>query len=191
MRKRIYKNTIATLILFGSLGLSAQKKFNLEREEISLNLAGKTLSGYQTTFDFSNEEVRKGWWRYAKQFGNPLDMRTYYEVKIPAETTDGNIDLVIYSETSQKNGTILFKVGLEDVRYKMQVEELIQDFKKGVYIQYYLGELKIKELEAEKLGNKYVSTSSNQDKERLLDHLNAKKEEMELLKKEIRKVDEK
>ncbi len=157
--------------------------------ETSLGLEGKILTGYVSSFDFSREEVRRGWWKYARQFGNPIDMREFYKVKIPSTTTDGNVDLTIYSQTLADASATKFKIGLEEKKYKVQVEELLKDFKKDFYIQHYLGELKLKELEAEKYSSQYESALDDEDKSEALNNLNSKREEIERLKEEIRKVE--
>ncbi len=167
----------------------AQKKFDLSVNGIIFNIDGKKLVGYESSFDFTKEEVRKGWWRYVRSFGSPVDMRTYYLVKIPAQSTDGNVDLNIYAQTTGEKGPAKFKIGIEDKKYKVQVEELIKVFKKDFYIQYYLAKLKVKEEEAERIANDYASTSIDTEKEKLLTALNKKKEQVDWLKEEIRKIE--
>lgn len=170
------------------MAVNGQKKFDLIVNETSLELEEKILTGYASMFDFTREEVRKGWWKYARQFGNPVDMREYYKVKIPSQTTDGNVDLTIFAQTLGEGGTVTFKIGLEEKKYKVQVEELLKVFKKDLYIQYYLAELKLKELEAEKYTSQYESALDD-EKYSILDSLTSKKREIELLKDEIRKLE--
>jgi len=124
-----------------------------------------------------------------KQNGSPLDMRTYYQVKIPSETNDGNVDLTIYSQTVEEGGKIIFKIGLEEKKYKVQVEELIKIFKKNLYIQFYLAELKLCELEAESIASEYASAVLDSKKDELLNVLTVKREVVEKLKEEVRKVE--
>lgn len=178
------------IILFGLLQVNGQKRFELSVAGTSLDLEGKSVVGFVSEFDFTKEQVRRGWWKYARQFGNPSDMRTYYEVKIPAGATDGNVDLVIYTQTLAEAGKTLFKLGLKEEKYKAQAEELIKVFKKDFYIQFYLAELKLKELEAEKFSSQYESAVEEEEKSDALTLLNGKKEEIEFLKEEIRKVEQ-
>ncbi|MEP1095331.1 MAG: hypothetical protein ABJG78_09495, partial [Cyclobacteriaceae bacterium] len=63
-------------------------------------------------------------------------------------------------------------------------------FKKDFYIQFYLDELKLKELEAEKYSSQYESALQDEEKSVALTLLNSTKQEMELLKEEIRKVEQ-
>ncbi len=174
--------------MFSCFLISGQKKFDLGLEATSFEAEGKTLTGYSSSFDFTRDEVRKGWWRYARKFGSPLDMRTYYKVKIPSETTDGNIDLWIYTQTINEAGVVTFHVGLEESKYKVQVEELLREFKKSHYIQFYLDELKLRELEAERLSSAYESALLDEEKEKALTDLKSKQNEIEKLKGEIRVI---
>jgi hypothetical protein len=190
MRIKVIKNTLLCIILFGASNLNAQKAFDLEVKDTSLNLDGKSVVGYLTEFDFTREEVRKGWWKYARQFGSPLDMRTYYLVKISSETTDGNVDLSIYSQALEEGGKAFFKLGVEEEKYKVQVEELIKVFKKDFYIKFYLAELSLKEVEAEKYSGQFASAVLGEEKSEALNALNLLREEIEWLKEEIRKVEE-
>lgn len=175
--------------MFGFLSVSGQKRFDLAVKGASLDLDGKGLAGFASEFDFTREEVRKGWWKYARQFGSPLDMRTYYKVTIPATATDGNVDLLVFTQTIEEGGKTQFMIGLKEEKYKAQAEELLRVFKKDFYIQFYLGELKLRELEAEKYADQYESALLEGEKFAALTLLNTTKQEMELLKEEIRKVD--
>lgn len=189
MRKTVYKNTLFIVLLFAFGAGEAQKKFDLSVNGIVFNIDGKKLNGYETSFDFDREEVRKGWWRYVRAFGTPMDMRSYYLAKIPAQSTDGNIDLTIYAQTKGETVPVEFKIGIESDKYKAQVEELIKVFKKDFYIQYYLAKLRVKEQEAGRIASEYASSESDVDKEKLLTTLNAKKEQVDWLKEEIRKIE--
>lgn len=176
--------------MFGLIQLNAQKKFDLDVESSTLDLDGKSLTGYSSSFDFTREETRNGWWKYARQFGSPLDMRTYYRVKIPSETTDGNVDLVIFTQAIEQNGQTVFSMGIEEEKYKIQVEELLKVFKREFYIQYYLDQLKLKENEATNYSEQYADTSITDEKDKILTQLNTAREAVERLKEEIRKVEE-
>ena len=155
----------------------------------SLDLESKSVVGFGTEFDFTKEQVRRGWWKYARQFGNPSDMRTYYEVTIPADATDGNVNLVIYTQTLVEGKTI-FKLGLKEEKYKSQAKELMRVFKKDFYIQFYLEQLKTKELEAQKFSSQYESAVGEEEKSAALILLDAKRDEIEFLKEEIRKIEQ-
>lgn len=156
---------------------------------MEFEVAGQTVTGFQTTFDFGREEVRRGWWKYAKQFGNPLDMRSYYQVRIPAETTDGNLDLTIYSQTLLEESKIVFKLGLEDKKYKPQLEQLLVDFKRDFYIQHYLNEIHLVELSSARLSDEYAASSTSSNKDELLRDLQSKQAEIARLKGEIKVIE--
>ncbi|MEP1095045.1 MAG: hypothetical protein ABJG78_08030, partial [Cyclobacteriaceae bacterium] len=125
MRIKVYKNTLLAIILFGFLQVTGQKRFDLAIKSTSIDLDEKGLAGFGSEFDFTRDEVRKGWWKYARQFGNPLDMRTYYEVTIPAAASDGNVDLLVFAQTIEEGGKTLFKIGLKEEKYKSQAKELL------------------------------------------------------------------
>ncbi|MEP5611852.1 MAG: hypothetical protein ABJP45_06355 [Cyclobacteriaceae bacterium] len=191
MRIKIYKNTLLAVILFGFLQVNGQKRFDLTINGTSLDLDGESLTGFGSEFDFTRDEVRKGWWKYARQFGSPLDMRTYYEVTIPAAASDGNVDLLVFAQTIEEGGKTLFKIGLKEEKYKTQAKELLRVFKKDFYIQFYLAELKLKELAAQKYSSQYETALQEEEKSAALTLLNSTKQEMEFLKEEIRKVEQK
>ncbi|MEO1255432.1 MAG: hypothetical protein AAFY41_11190, partial [Bacteroidota bacterium] len=135
MEIRFYKHTLSYVLLFISLLTFAQKRYDTSTSEAKITLEGKDLVGYETTFDFAREEVRKGWWKYAKAFGNPLNMKSYYKVTIPSETNEGNVDLEVYTQSiAGESGGTSFFLGLENEKYQQQALALIADFKKKFYI---------------------------------------------------------
>ena len=175
--------------MFSTGSTIGQKKFDLSLKGGSLEIGGVSLTGYQTQFDFAREEVRKGWWKYARQFGNPLDMRTHYEVTVPSDHTDGNIDLKIYAQSVDGAEGSIFNVGIESEKYKVQVEELLKEFKRHFYIQYYVEEIKLKDLEAAGLSRKYESAKLDEDKQTALNDLNAVQREVDRLRKVIKMIE--
>lgn len=155
-----------TLILFFLFSLSdafSQKKFDLHFQEKRETINGKSIIGYSTTFDFLRSEVRRGWWKFSKKFGSPLDMRTYYELKIPAELNDGNIDLIIYSVSTEDGYDTQFFLGVASSNFRDQVASILHDFKKSFYLDYYLDELKSKENHASYLSNRYDKEIENRE----------------------------
>lgn len=169
--------------------LFSQKKFDLNQKEVSFDVDGKTLQGIQTAFDFGRDEVRKGWWRYAKRFGTPLDMRSHYLITIPSEATDGNVDLKIYSKTFLDQNTIRFNIGLESKQYQSQLKELLFQFKRDFYIRYYLNEIHFVRLSAVRISEEYATEANNRKKNQLLKQLKTKQSTIEKLKDEIKTIE--
>ena len=131
--------TIVFAILLAAPTVLAQKEYHLKLSTAQLEIEGETLEGFQTDFDFLRESVRYGWWKYAKSFGSPTDMREYYMVKIPYDRTDGNQDILIYTQTVENGDKADFLIAAREYTYKEQVKEILLDFKRSFHIDYYVG----------------------------------------------------
>ena len=177
------------MLLFATGVTLGQTNFNTKTTSTQVSLEGKTISGYKTEFDFGREEVRKGWWKYAREFGSPLNMRTHYKVTIPSETNDGNVDLLIFTQTTAGDGGTTFFLGLENDTYKDQALSLLIDFKKNFYINELLNEIEQKQTEAQSLCKKYEAAILETEKKKLLDKLLKIEEEVERLIGEVRGVE--
>lgn len=175
--------------MFISFSTFGQKSFDTKAAPAQLSLEGKTLNGYKTTFDFGWEKVRRGWWEYAREFSSPLNMKTYYKVTIPSETTDGNVDLVIFTQTTDGNGGTEFFLGLENEKYKKQALTMILDFKKGFYIDDLVEQIEDKQKKADDLSNEYRDAVMETEKQQILNQLNKLEEEIEQLKAEIKSIE--
>ncbi len=176
--------------MFGITLSFAQKKYEAKAGASSVILEGKTLNGYKTAFDFNWEEVRKGWWQYARKFGTPLNMKSYYKVTIPSETTDGNIDLEIFTQSAEgAKGKTDFFLGLENEKYKDQALAMILDFKKEFYIGDLVSQIEKKQKKADRLSDQYRDAVLETKKEELLNQLNEIEKEIEQLKAEIKSIE--
>ena len=167
----------------------AQKKYAPDAHSSQLTLEGKALAGYSSAFDFSREEVRKGWWKYAREFGSPLNMKDYYKVTIPSETTDGNVDLEIFTQTTAGEGGTLFFLGLENTKYKEQALTMLQDFKKKFYISDLLSRIDEKLDASFDLSKAYRDEILDDRKKELLRQITQLEKEVEVLKQEIRTIE--
>ena len=175
--------------MFIGFGVFGQKKFDIETIKSETTLEGKELTGYLSAFDFDRESVRKGWWKYSRDFGLPLNMKEYYKVTIPANITDGNVDLVIYSQTEVVQDGVNFFLGLEDDKYDKQAYNLLVDFKKSFYISRLIQKIADKEVQAKKLGNAYNDAFLDSERKNILDNLLRVKSEIEELKEDIRVIE--
>lgn len=177
--------------MFAFTAAISQKNFNSAFEKTSFVIEGKTLAGYKTYFDFSREQVRKGWWKYSREFGSPLDMRKYYKVIIPASTNEGNVDLMIYAISTEVGENCSFFLGVEKKQYESQAAKLVRDFKKQFYIDYYLRLIEKKQEEAKQLSNEYDGKKGKRKKKLILDALDEKRAEIDILKGAIKEIERK
>lgn len=185
----IARHTLSLLFLFAFTAVISQKKFNAKFEKTSFVIESKTLSGYKTLFDFSREDVRKGWWKYSREFGSPLDMRKYYKVIIPAATNEGNVDLAIYAVSTEVGNDCSFFLGVENMQYVSQAAKLVKDFKKQFYIDFYLNQIEKKQEDAEDLSEEYDGKKGRRKKKLILDALNEKRAEIDQLKGVIKGIE--
>lgn len=167
----------------------SQKKYVPKATSAQLSLEGKTLKGYSTNFDFGREEVRRGWWEYARAFGAPLNMKSYYKVTVPAQVNDGNVDIEIFTQTTDEKGGAEFFLGVENEKYNEQAQAMILDFKKEFYIKALVEQIEEKQQKADDLSAAYRDAVLETRKQELLDQITAKEEEIERLKQEIKKIE--
>lgn len=189
MRNFFYKQTLTTLLLFAAISVWSQKKFDNQITAASKSLEGKSLSGYSTQFDFDRESVRRGWWEYSREFGSPLNMKTYYKVKIPSTANEGNVDILIFTQTEAGTSGVVFFLGVESDQFKDQAKSLLQDFKKSFYIDDLLSQINDKQKSAKSLSDEYEDTVLDTKREELLSQITVLKDEIEKLKSEIRKIE--
>ncbi len=175
------------MFVFGAL--FSQKKYDSKAVSAQISLESKTLKGYKTSFDFSWENVRRGWWRYAREFGTPLNMKTYYKVTIPSSTTDGNVDLEIFTQTTDVNGGSEFFLGLENEKYKAQALALILDFKKKYYIDVLVATIDLNLEKADDMGDQYRGAATEKEKQELLKQMTELEKENEQLKEWIKEIE--
>ncbi|MCP4460033.1 MAG: hypothetical protein GY816_18720 [Cytophagales bacterium] len=129
------------LVLF-SLRIYSQS-FDKKITSDNLKLPNKEVAGYSTSFDFSQEKVLLGWWKYAKKFALPKNMRTHYEVTIPA--TENARSVVIFTQASGETKPTTFKLGIktgdmskeEKQKYSKQAKAMLLDFKRWYYLRNY------------------------------------------------------
>jgi len=175
------KHKLIILFLFSSTLSFSQKKFDLKISEENRSIMGNKTSGFTSYFDFTRDEVRKEWWRFAKQFGNPLDMRDYYQVKIPANINDGNIDMLVFTQSTEEDSGTDFFIGIEKQDYLEQIKYLLIAFKKRLYLNHYLSEIALVELKIEELSIAYSDQRLPSTLEEIIKHQN----QIEKMKTEI------
>ena len=182
MKSLLNKQTIVIYFLFASLAVFSQETYEKSIEEISFTLEEKAIGGYTTSFSFSREEVRRGWWEYSRKFGTPINMKNYYKVKIPSDYTDGNVDLLIYSKTDASSSGVSFFLGVEEVDFKDQVKSLILDFKKDFHIKLLNKKIATQQKKAIKFSESYQSPVLADERDTIL----RKIQELEILIAQLR-----
>lgn len=189
MIRKVYMHTLCLLLLFASGALFAQKKYDTKTESSSKSLEGKSLSGFTTVFGYDRADVRKAWWKYARAFGTPLDMRSYYKVTIPSESTDGNVDLELFTQSSGEGKVATFFLGVENSKYKEQAKLLLLDFKKMFYIQQVVNEIEGKQAEADELGKAYKKNAAKKERQKVLRKTKELEKQIEELKRQIKEIE--
>ncbi|WP_424962923.1 hypothetical protein [Ekhidna sp.] len=189
MDKFVYKHTLGYLFLFTMLVSFSQKKYVPKATAAQLSLEGKALKGYTTNFDFGWEEVRRGWWEYARAFGAPLNMKTYYKVTVPSQVNDGNVDIEIFTQTTDGNGGSDFFLGVENEKYNEQALAMILDFKKEFYINHMVEQIEKKQEKADDLCDEYRDAVLETRKQELLSQITAIEQEIEGLRQRIKTIE--
>jgi len=130
-----------SLILF-SLTLRSQS-FDKKISSDKLKLPNEELAGFSTSFDFSQKKTQLAWWKYAKKFALPKNMRTHYEVTIPA--TENARSMVIFTQSLGESKPTTFKLGIktgdmskeEKQKYSKQAKAMLLDFLRWYYLRFY------------------------------------------------------
>lgn len=178
-------------LLFAHVRVNAQH-FDTEVQSADRTLEGLSLSGFVSEFRYSKSEVRKGWWDYARNFGNPTNMRSYYKVKVPGNTEKGTKDVIVYTQTTENAGnSVTFFLGLDTKgdTLQQQAAAMLVDFKRLFYIQALLSVIDAKEEQAAKLARSYGEAIMGSEREILLNKIALISREVEEIKVEIRGVE--
>lgn len=140
------------LFLISSGGVCAQS-YSAGIEEARLTIESNLYQGFKTFLDFDYEEVRKGWWRFAREFGKPVNMRKYYETTLVHEDM-ANVTLISKSLKYGKGCMFYLTLkndgipaGLEK-EYLSQIKTLLSEFKQEYYRSFLEEELQTLEKQA-------------------------------------------
>lgn len=125
------------------MAFSVAQSFDSKITNATLQIGEGALPGFKTQFDFPPQNVEKGWWKYAKKFALPKNMRSHYEVTIPA--TNDSRSVVIYTTKEKSGNGTLFSLGLkqegmseeEKTKFSGQARALLLDFKRWYYLREY------------------------------------------------------
>lgn len=174
---------------------SFSQKFYPEITSERYTIAGSSRQGYSTLFDFEARTVRKGWWKFSKQFARPLNMKSYYQVTIPREMNNGNVDLILLSKSMKAGNYSKFFICLEDEQIaasdatalRKQVLQLLQQFKQTFYLERLEKELAKAEAKAARESKKADRTSGS-GREKALQELTSLEMELDRIKAEIKLI---
>lgn len=137
-----------TLSLFFLSLLVLGQSFDKKIVSNKLELPNEEIAGYSTSFDFSQDKIQLAWWKYARKFAFPKNLRTHYEVTIPA--TENVRSVVIFTQSIGEFKPTTFKLGIkigdlskeEKQKYSKQAKAMLLDFKRWYYLRYYEEQLK-------------------------------------------------
>ena len=188
MKCSIIKQTIVLTFLFSSTLTYGQGTYTNSIQESATTLEEKAIGGYVTDFDFSREQLRRGWWEYSRKFGSPINMKTYYKVKIPSDYTDGDVDLLIYTKTEAADQGVTFFLGVAETEFREQAKNLLIDFKRDFYIKSLIRKVESKQKEAIQLSESYHANPVFDERTKILSRLLEMEKSIETLKEEIKEI---
>lgn len=118
------------------------------------------LSGFATTFNVPQSEVKNAWWKYIKKRAIIFNNITHYDLKIPADD-EGNTDIFFISqliEDTVKNVTTLkiaLKEEVDNQDLQKQMKWLLEDFKSVYFASSIQKEVDVNEKKAKKLSKEF------------------------------------
>ena len=125
----------------------------------SLSLPSGEIKGFSTFFDFDEKKVERGWWKYAKKFAIPKNMRTHYQITIPA--TEDSRFVIIFTQKEARDLGTTFKLGLDTSplsdkeKYQDQAKSILLDYKRWYYLRHFEEQLKALEKAISKKGRNW------------------------------------
>lgn len=190
------KSRILLIVIFSILAYeSAGQGFDAKVSATHWTVKGEAMQGFSSDFDFSAKVVEKGWWRYSRTFGRPLNMKSYYSVTIPSEENQGNVDIELLARVvpGKAGSTFFLTVNSQSVPesklqdYLGQVRMILQEFKRDFYLRHLQDQLRKEEKKAKKLSKK-VDRSGNRTKEKALQALMVQEQKLAELRQRIKAV---
>lgn len=140
--------------------------YSSEIEPTNLTIESNVYPGFKTFLDFDSKDVRKGWWKFSREFGKPVNMRRYYETTLVHE--EMNNVKVISRSVKFKEGTLFYlTLKNEDMpkdleqQYLKQVKTLLFEFKQEYYRAFLEDELKSLEKQAVKVSKEIEKVAGN------------------------------
>lgn len=164
-----------------------------------MEIGSKTLKGWKTNFEFGSKEVTRGFWRYCKSFSRPLNQKKYYEVTIPASQNEGDIDIIVFGNSTGNDKKSTFQVALNPdgipkgmvAKYHGQTKKLLLDFKKDFYLNDVTKKIEKLSKDLNRLSRKYEKALTKEDQldaHLQLTKIKKQEETLELLRKRQFKI---
>ncbi|MEQ8555874.1 MAG: hypothetical protein RIC06_18170 [Cyclobacteriaceae bacterium] len=140
--------------------------YSPEIEPTNLTIESNVYPGFKTFLDFDSKDVRKGWWKFSREFGKPVNMRRYYETTLVHEEMM-NVKVITRS-VKFKEGTLFYLTLKNDEmpkdqeqKYLKQVKTLLFEFKQEYYRSFLEDELKSLEKQAVKVCKEIEKAAGN------------------------------
>ncbi|MFT7195868.1 MAG: hypothetical protein ACI83W_000217 [Marinoscillum sp.] len=189
---------LLVFLMFFSLYETNAQNFIESIASDKLTIESVAYKAYSTAFDASAKTIEKAWWRHIREFGRPLNMRSYYIITIPAELNDGTVATELFSRVlATKTGSRFYlALNTKDIPaekvagYNKEIESIIQTFKKSYYITLFENQLAKEEKQAVRTSKK-VSKAKGKQREKALEELeqiDANKEAIQVKLKEVYKA---
>ena len=167
-------------LIFFSFGFVQAQNFSPIIQKDKITVDSKVRTGVSTSFDAPAKDVERGWWKYSRQFGRPLNMRGYYKVTIPATLNEGTVDLELLSKTLKNKTGSRFYLSLNTTNipaekvsnYTAEVKKILQNFKRSYYIDWIEENLENQAKKAIRAGKK-ASKGKGNSREKALEELAA------------------
>ncbi len=189
------------MLLFIPFFLVAQEKgFDMEIRKTQETISEIKYTGFITSFDVSDEDIRKKWWKYSKTIGLVENMKSHYLIKIPAQEKGfSSVSLIEKTSGDQKRSAIFLAVlDQTNNEYKEQVRDVLLEFKVNYYTSIVEKKIKSKERELSTKGNDYQNLLvqseksgnpvSEKNQKNLLNEISRLSFELEELKRSLNKI---
>ncbi|MEQ9217705.1 MAG: hypothetical protein RLO17_06670 [Cyclobacteriaceae bacterium] len=168
--------------------------YSPEIEPTNLTIESNVYPGFKTFLDFDSKDVRKGWWKFSREFGKPVNMRRYYETTLVHEEMM-NVKVITRS-VKFKEGTLFYLTLKNDEmpkdqeqKYLKQVKTLLFEFKQEYYRSFLEDELKSLEKQAVQVTKKLDKVSGDATKEnQYFDSLMEVNTAMDEVKERVKKL---
>lgn len=144
-----YRTIASGLLLICAHWLTAQE-IDKSMNEGQLTFEGTAHEGVFSTFPERRNTLERQWWKYARDFSRPVNMKQYYRTTIPSEVNGSDVDIVLLSKTQKSGRGSRFFLALDPsgipkakvASYQSQVKGILMGFKRHYYLSILQEDLK-------------------------------------------------